>query len=76
MPNIFKTHTEGDFCAIRNIGSVDWVLRSLENYSKHVFDGFTFPYYEYFNSGVMLFDKTHKHMLKKCKSFTKKIENY
>lgn len=69
MPNIFETHTEGNFCAIRNIGSVDWVLRSLENYSKYVFNDFKFPYYEYFNSGVMLFDKTHKPMFKKMQEF-------
>jgi len=69
MPNIFDLQSKGEFCAIQNIGSMDWVLRSLENYSKHVFEDFTFPYYEYFNSGVMLFDKTHKPMLKNMQEF-------
>ena len=55
-PNIFDL-TEHKFCAVRNFGDMDWVCRSIENYSKYIFNGFTFPYYNYFNSGVMVSDE-------------------
>lgn len=58
-PNIFEL-TEHKFCAVRNFGDMDWVLRSIENYSKELFKGVTFPYYRYFNSGLMVFNKKHK----------------
>lgn len=58
-PNIFEL-TENKFTAVRNFGDMDWVCRSMENYSKYIFDGFMFPYYNYFNSGVMVFNKKHK----------------
>lgn len=68
MPNIFET-SERKFCAVRNYGSVDWVLRSYETYKKFFFEDVTFPYYEYFNSGVMLFNKDHKPMFDELKQF-------
>ena len=67
-PNIFEL-TDNKFCAIRNYGDMDWVLRSIENYSKYIFDGFTFPYYNYFNSGVMVFNKKHVPLLKSIQEF-------
>lgn len=67
-PNIFK-NTDNKFCAVRNFGCMDWVCRSLENYSKLIFDGFTFPYYKYFNSGVMVFNKNHKSLFKSVQEF-------
>ena len=35
-PNIFEK-TDHKFCAVRNFGCMDWVCRSLENYSKILF---------------------------------------
>ena len=70
-PNIFDL-TENKFTAVRNYGDVDWVLRSIENYSKFIFDGFTFPYYNYFNSGVMVFNKKHKSLFKDLQLFYEK----
>jgi len=67
-PNIFEL-TDHKFAAVRNFGDMDWVCRSIENYSKFVFDGFTFPYYNYFNSGVMVFNKKHKEFFKKLQEF-------
>ena len=67
-PNIFEL-SENKFCAVRNFGDMDWVCRSIENYSKHIFEGFTFPYYNYFNSGVMLFNKKHKSLFDSVKLF-------
>ena len=52
-PNVFN-ETDNKFCAIHNYGSYDWVCRSIENYSKYIFDGFTFPLWEYINSGFLI----------------------
>jgi lipopolysaccharide biosynthesis glycosyltransferase len=67
-PNVFEL-TNHKFCAVRNFGDMDWVCRSIENYSKYVFNGFTFPYYNYFNSGVMIFNKKHKPLFDSIKKF-------
>ena len=67
-PNIFEA-TDNKFCAVRNYGCMDWLCRSLENYSKLIFDDFTFPYYKYFNSGVMVFNKKHKSLFKSIQDF-------
>lgn len=67
-PDIFE-HTEHKFCAIRNYGDMDWVLRSMENYSKYLFQGFQFPFYKYFNSGVMVFNKKHVPFFKSMQEF-------
>lgn len=67
-PNVFEL-TENKFCAVRNFGDMDWVCRSIENYSKHIFDGFSFPYYNYFNSGVMVFNKKHISLLRSMQQF-------
>ena len=48
---------------------MDLVCRSLENYSKLLFEDFMFPYYKYFNSGVMVFNKNHKELFKSMQEF-------
>ena len=67
-PNIFD-YTENKFCAVKNYGCMDWVNRSIENYSKHIFEGFMFPFYKYFNSGLMVFNKKHKKLFKDIQKF-------
>jgi len=67
-PNIFEI-SDNKFCAVRNFGCMDWVCRSLENYSKLLFEDFMFPYYKYFNSGVMVFNKKHKKLFKSMQEF-------
>lgn len=58
-PNIFDECGDG-ICMVHNEGSYDWLLRSMETYSTYLFEGFTFPFYEYCNSGVMVANKKHK----------------
>ena len=58
-PNFFEL-SENKFCAVHNDGSYDWVCRSYENYSKHLFEGFEFSIWEYFNSGFLIMNKNHK----------------
>lgn len=67
-PNIFEL-TNHKFTAVRNYGDMDWVLRSIENYSKYLFNGFMFPYYNYFNSGVMIFNKKHISLFKNLQTY-------
>ena len=67
-PNFFEL-SENKFCAVHNDGSYDWVCRSLENYSKHLFDGFTFPVWEYINSGFLILNKKHRQLYKNIIKF-------
>ena len=67
-PNIFE-ETDNKFCAVHNDGSYDWVMRSMETYSKHVFEGYMFDWSEYFNSGVMVVNKEHKTLFKDILEF-------
>ena len=67
-PNFFEM-TDNKFCAVPVHGSMDWVCRSLENYSKLLFEDFMFPYYKYFNSGVMVFNKKHRKLFKSMQEF-------
>lgn len=67
MPNIFET-SEHRFCVVRNFGSMDWVCRSVEAYQP-IFPGVSVSPFEYFNSGVMLFNSTHSEVLLKLSQF-------
>lgn len=67
-PNLFDI-SDNKFCAVPNFGDVDWMLRSIEAYSLELFDNFQFPYYKYFNSGVLLFNKSHKGFFKSIQNF-------
>ena len=63
-PNVFDM-SENKFCFVHNEGSYDWILRSIENYSKYFFDGYMFPWHHYFDSGMLIFNEKHKHFFKK-----------
>jgi len=67
-PNLFNM-SENKFCGIPAIGSMDWICRSIENYSVLLFDNFIFPYWKYINSGVMLMNKNHKSLFKSILDF-------
>ena len=47
-PNFFEM-SDGKLCGAHFDGSWDWVLRSVENYSKYIFDGYMMPWYKYFD---------------------------
>ncbi len=67
-PNFFDM-SENKLCGVHNDGSYDWVCRSIENYSKHIFDGFTFPIWEYINSGFLIINKNHKKLYQNIMKF-------
>jgi hypothetical protein len=68
-PNFFEM-TDRKFTAVHNEGSYDWICRSIENYNKHLFPGkIPFEYWEYINTGFMIFNKDHKKFLKEFLKF-------
>jgi hypothetical protein len=60
-PNFFEL-TDRKYTVTHADGSYDWVCRSLENYSKHVFGGKTFPLWNYFNAGFQIVNKDHRYL--------------
>ena len=67
-PNFFEL-TDRKYTVTHADGSYDWVCRSLENYSKHVFGGKTFPLWNYFNAGFQVVNKEHRHLFDKLVKF-------
>ena len=67
-PNFFEM-TDRKYTVTMTDGSYDWVCRSYENYSKHLFEGFEFSIWEYFNSGFLIMNKNHKQFYQDIVSF-------
>ena len=67
-PNIFNL-TQNKLCGCFYDSSYNWLFRSIENYSKFMFSGATFPYYEYLDMGVIIVNKKHKSFFKKIQDF-------
>ncbi len=67
-PNVFEM-SDRKFCFVHNEGSYDWILRSIENYSKYFFDGYMIPWHHYFDSGMMIFNKNHKEFFQEIINF-------
>ena len=61
--------TEHKYAGIHQEGSIDWVGRSMEQYSRFVFDGYMIPYENYMNCGFQIFNKSHKKFHKKIIKF-------
>ena len=60
-PNFFEM-TDGKYTVTHADGSYDWVCRSLENYSKFIFNEKTFPLWKYFNAGFQVVSKEHRYI--------------
>ena len=67
-PNVFEM-SDRKFCFVHNEGSYDWILRSIENYSKYFFDGYMIPWTDYFDSGMLIFNKEHKQFFQEILNF-------
>ena len=67
-PNFFEM-TNHNFTVVDFDGSWDWVLRSIENYSKYIFDGKMMPWWKYFDSGFWIVNKKHKDFAKSMTDF-------
>jgi len=67
-PNFFEM-TDNKFCGVPAEGSFDWILRSIENYSKLLFNGYMFPFWRYLNSGFLIVNKSHESLYKDIFNF-------
>lgn len=65
-PNIFETFNQ-EFCMVRDDTNLDWIYRSVENYSKY-FPGMDLNIDEYGNAGVLFF---HTKFLNVCEEVFK-----
>ena len=77
-PNFFN-NTDNKFVGVHAEGSYDWVLRSMENYSKFVFGDAWFPFWEYIGGGFQITNKSHRPFYKAIIEFyqnhQEKIQN-
>ncbi len=62
-PNFFD-ETDGKYCLVHDDGSYDWILRGMEHYSKYVYDGAWFDFWEYGNSGFQIVNNKHRDFFK------------
>ena len=67
-PNFFN-ETENKYCMIHDDGSYDWVLRGMEHYSKYVYNGAWFNYWEYGNSGSQIVNDKHRDFFQHMRDF-------
>jgi len=65
-PNFFNM-TNGKFSSPLTDGDYEWVGRALNGYSKMFFNKeYCIPTYEFFQTGFVIVNKTHKEFLSKC----------
>jgi hypothetical protein len=69
-PNFFNI-VNHKFGGVVNLGSQDWINRSIENYKKYFFsDTDTMvPYYQYINGGFQVVNKQHKNLYRSILDF-------
>ena len=58
-PNFFEM-TDHKYTGVHNEGSYDWIFRSVENYSKFIFQGRELKWWNYINGGFQIVNKKHK----------------
>ena len=58
-PNFFEM-SEHKHVGVHNEGSYDWIFRSIENYSKHVFEDKMIDWWKYINGGFQIVNGKHK----------------
>jgi len=71
-PNFFNL-TDNKFTGVAVDGSYDWLFRSMENYSKHLFNDKWFNFWEYYQGGFQIVNVAHKPFYKSILNFY--IEN-
>ena len=60
-PNFFEM-TDHKYTGVHNEGSYDWILRSIENYSKHIFNGREIDWWKYINGGFQIVNSKHRNI--------------
>jgi len=67
-PNFFE-QTEGKFTGVHCDASYDWVIRSIENYSKYIFEDHKMPFWQYIDCGFVIVNESHKPFFKQVTDF-------
>lgn len=72
-PDFFKL-TNQQFTVTHTDGNYDWTTRSMENYSRSLFNNELFDLWNYFNAGFIVVNHTHKTLLSEFTKFY--LNNY
>lgn len=67
-PNLFEL-SDRKLTGVHNDGSYDWVIRSLENYSHYVFEGYMSKWWNYIDCGLIIVNESHKSFFKLITDF-------
>ena len=68
-PNFFN-ETDGKYSAVRNNGSFEWVRRSMDGFSKTLFDDeVPFNVWNYINCGFQIVNKDHKEFFEYVRNY-------
>ena len=68
-PNFF-TETNGKYSVVRNNGSFEWVRRSIDGFSKLLFnDEVPFKVWDYINCGFQIVNKDHKEFFEYVRNY-------
>ena len=67
-PNFFK-ETDNKFSVVQSDGCYEWVNRSISSYSRFIFEDIEIQPWNYFNSGFMVVNKSHKDFCNKVYDF-------
>lgn len=68
-PNFFN-ETDGKYSAVRNNGSFEWVRRSIDGFSKTLFDDeVPFKVWDYINCGFQIVNKDHKEFFEYVRNY-------
>jgi hypothetical protein len=68
-PNFFN-ETDGKYSVVRNNGSFEWVRRSMDGFSKLLFnDEVPFKVWDYINCGFQIVNKDHKEFFEYVRNY-------
>lgn len=67
-PNFFEM-TDDKYTGVHDGIVYEWVMRSVECYSKFIFNNFKLNVWNYINGGFQIFNKNHKEYIDKFKNF-------
>ena len=74
-PNFF-TETNGKYSVVRNNGSFEWTRRSMDGFSKLLFDReVPFKVWDYFNCGFQIVNKEHKEFFEYVRDYYLENQN-
>lgn len=67
-PNFFDEFNESKLYTVKDFGSVEWMWNGMKGY-QDMFPDVQFDWWDYFTTGFMKFDKSHRDLFKKFIQF-------